>query len=168
MHMRKVYNIYELAEKLGSKVWEKDNLKRIYVNEGYNTKKMSTTTFIWQDENGEFKVSCYIDCPTQPWNWIVSQKKKVVKDVVDKIRHALAETYYLPVHKEDGKIFNEGCLNSRNEFMLFPDTYLSKEDALRDLDKNNEDPKKYEIIAISREDAEKESEKAWHNYRNKE
>ena len=44
--MSKKLSIYELAERLGYKVWEKGNLKRIYVNAGYNTKKMSTNTFI--------------------------------------------------------------------------------------------------------------------------
>lgn len=46
--------------------------------------------------------------------------------------------------------------------MFYPDTYLSKEDVIRDLESNNEDPMMYEIVAISRKDAEKESEEAWH------
>ena len=160
--MSKKLSIYELAERLGYKVWEKGNLKRIYVNAGYNTRKMSTNTFIWQDENGDFKVSCHIECPSQPWNWIISQKEKVVRDVEHDICHALAETYYLPVRKEDGKLFDEGDIKTREEFMFYPDTYLSKEDVIRDLESNNEDPMMYEIVAISRKDAEKESEEAWH------
>lgn len=55
--MNKKHNIYELAERLGRKVWETNGLKRIYINDGYNTEKMSTTTFIWQDESGEFNPS---------------------------------------------------------------------------------------------------------------
>ena len=165
--MKKKYSIYELAERLGYKVWEKDDLKRIYVNEGYNTRKMSTTTFIWQDESDEFKVNCYIECPSQPWSWIRSQKEKVLERVENKIRHALAETYYLAVRKEDGKLFDEGVINTREEFMLYPDTYLSKEDVIRDIESNNENLMKYEIVAISRKDAEKESEKAWNKRRRK-
>jgi hypothetical protein len=161
--MSKKLSLYELAERLGYKVWEKDDLKRIYVNEGYNTQKTSTTTFIWQDENDEFKVNCYIECPSQPWNWIRSQKEKVLERVEDIIRQALAETYYLAVRKDDGKLFDEGFIITREEFMLTPGTYLSKEDVIKDLESNNEDPAKYDIIAISREDAEKERNEAWHN-----
>ena len=40
-------NIYELAEKLNAKVWEKGDMKRIYLNdEGYNTKKMSMSEYL--------------------------------------------------------------------------------------------------------------------------
>jgi hypothetical protein len=166
--MKREYSIYELAERLGNKVWEKDNLKRIYVNIGYNTRKMSTVTFIWQDENGEFRVSCHIECPSQPWNWIKSQKEDVVRKVEDKIHRALADTYYIPVRKVDGMVFDYGCISSREKFMLYPDRYISKEDAIKDMENCYEygDPEEYEIIEISREDAENESERAWQNYRN--
>lgn len=83
-------NIYELAEKLNAKVWEKGDMKRIYLNdEGYNTKKMSTKTFIWQDETGEFKVSVRIECPSQPWNWIKSQEQEVREWVLKRIDRAI-------------------------------------------------------------------------------
>lgn len=167
--MSKKHSIYELAERLNCKVWEKDNLRRIYISAGYNTRKMRTTTFIWQDENGEFRVSCYIDCPSQPWNWIKSQQEEVVRKVEDKIRYALADTYYIPVRKVDGMVFDYGSISSRERFMLYPDRYISKEDAIKDMDNYYEsgNPEEYEFIAVSREDAEKESEIAWQNYRNR-
>lgn len=66
--------IYELAERLGKRVWESDNIRRIYMDDaGYNTRKTSTDVFIWQDGD-TFKVSCYIECPSQSYTWIISQK----------------------------------------------------------------------------------------------
>jgi hypothetical protein len=164
--MNKKLSIYELAERLGYEVWEKDDLKRIYVNEGYNTRKMSTTTFIWQDENGEFKVSCYIDCPSQHWNWIKSQKGKMVSNVNEMIRHAIADTFYMPVRKTDGMVFDKGIITSREKFLLYPDVYLNEEDAIKDLQEHDEVPEGYDIIAISREDAEEESGSAQHKEKN--
>jgi hypothetical protein len=166
--MKTTTNIYKLAEKLNAKVWEKGDMKRIYLNdEGYNTKKMSSKTFIWQDEDGEFKVSCRIDCPSQGWNWIKSQQEEVIEHVERKIREALADTYYMPVHKESGKAFDEGCMVTREEFMLHPDTYLSEEDAIKSIKDNEENVDDFDIVAISREDAEKESEEAWEAWRAK-
>ena len=160
--MNKKHNIYELAERLGRKVWEKNGLKRIYINDGYNTEKMSTTTFIWQDESGEFKVNCYIECPSQPWNWINSQKEIVISNVEEEIRHALVDFFYMPVRKIDGMVFDNGIMESREEFILYPDVYLSEDNVIKDLKKYSENPEEYEIVAISRKDAEKESEKAWY------
>lgn len=85
-------SIEQLAEKMGETVWSKGNLKRIYLNDaGYNTKKMSTKAFIWQDENGEFKVSCKIECPSQAWQWIDSQEKEVKENVYSDIERAIWE-----------------------------------------------------------------------------
>lgn len=66
-------SIEQLAEKLNGKLWVKGELKRIYLDEGWNTKKISTKTYVWQDEEGNFKVSCHVDCPSQPWQWHKSQ-----------------------------------------------------------------------------------------------
>lgn len=64
-------SLQQLAEKLHETVWTKGDLKRIYLNDkGYNTKKMSTKTFIWQDESGDFNVSCKVECPSQSWQGI--------------------------------------------------------------------------------------------------
>lgn len=70
--------IYELAERLGKRVWESGIIKRIYINDvGYNTRKTSTVVFIWQDGD-TFKVSCYIECPSQSYTWINSQKRIII------------------------------------------------------------------------------------------
>jgi hypothetical protein len=81
----------QLAAKLNGKIWQKENLKRVYLNAGYNTKKMSTKTYIFQDENGNFKASCYIDCPSQDYNWIKSQQQEVISSVEARIEQAIFE-----------------------------------------------------------------------------
>lgn len=81
-----------LAEKLGKTVWEKGNLKRIYLNDaGWNTKKISTKTYIWQNENGDFSVSCRIECPSQPLSWIKSQEEEVINNVLASIDEVLQD-----------------------------------------------------------------------------
>lgn len=75
----------QLSERFGKTVWSKGDLKRIYLNdEGYNTKKMSTKTFIFE-KDGEFMVSCHIECPSQPYQWIKSQEEDVRNTVLEKI-----------------------------------------------------------------------------------
>jgi hypothetical protein len=77
--------IQKLAEKLGYSIWIKGDLKRIYLNdEGYNTKKMSTKTFIFE-KDGEFIVSCHIECASQPYQWINSQEKEIEESVYNRI-----------------------------------------------------------------------------------
>jgi hypothetical protein len=51
---------------------------------------MSTKTYIFQTEDGDFKVSCHIDCPSQPYQWIQSQEEKVKEGIYKDIEHALA------------------------------------------------------------------------------
>ena len=89
--------IEQLAEKLGGKLWTKGDLKRIYLDRGYNTKKMSTKTYVYQREDGTFGVSCFIDCPSQDFNWIKSQQNEVIGNVMSDIEDALATTYYVVV-----------------------------------------------------------------------
>lgn len=75
----------QLAERFNQTVWVKGDLKRIYLNdEGYNTKKMSTKTFIFE-KDGKFIVSCRIECPSQPYKWIQSQEEEVKEGVYSKI-----------------------------------------------------------------------------------
>lgn len=76
--------IEELAVKLNGKMWTKGDLKRIYLDRGYNTKKMSTKTYVFE-KDGEFIVSCYIDCPSQAWQWIESQQNEVKESVYSQI-----------------------------------------------------------------------------------
>jgi len=158
----KTTSIYELAEKLNAKVWEKGDLKRIYLNdEGYNTKKMSTKAYIFQNESGEFKVSVRIECYSQSINWITSQEEEVKKSIEKKIEKALADTYYIPTRKADGKVFDDGTIEDRDEFMLYPDVYLTAEAAIASLKSEDQNPEDYDIVAISREEAEAESEALW-------
>lgn len=84
----KTVTIETLAEKLNGKLWIKGDLKRIYLNEGYNTKKMATKTFVYE-KDGEFKVSCWIACPSQSQNWIDNERQRVVDYVESKIDEAI-------------------------------------------------------------------------------
>ena len=137
-------------------------MKRIYLNdEGYNTKKMSTKAYIWQNENGEFKVSVYIECYSQSINWIKSQEEEVRKSIEKKIEKAIADTYYIPTRKADGKVFDEGTIEDRDEFMLYPDVYLTAEAAIESLKSEDENVEDYDIVAINREEAEAESDALW-------
>jgi uncharacterized Zn finger protein (UPF0148 family) len=77
--------IEQLSERFNQTLWVKGDLKRIYLNdEGYNTKKMSTKTFIFE-KDGEFIVSCRIECPSQPYQWIQSQEEEVKESVYSRI-----------------------------------------------------------------------------------
>ena len=69
-----------LAEKLNSKVWEKNGIKRIYCDYGYNTKKTNTKTYVYQKKSGEYAVSCNITCYSQDPGWIASQEKIVKQE----------------------------------------------------------------------------------------
>lgn len=160
--------IEQLAEKLGEIVWSKGDLKRIYLNdEGYNTKKMSTKTFIWQDEDGNFQVSCRIDCPSQGVNWIKSQEEEVRANVFSKIDAALATEYFFAKNKETGlyfdKLESKDC--SYNEVMLYPDYFKSSSEIKEYFENENISIEKYEIVKIDREKCESESEIAWENHR---
>lgn len=98
-------SIETLAEKLNGNLWIKGDLKRIYLDRGNNTKKMSTKTFVFQNEEGEFKVSCHVDCPSQPWQWCQSQEDEVKEGVYRNIENALSDTVYILTDSE-GKIID--------------------------------------------------------------
>lgn len=98
--------IEQLAEKLNGKLWVKEDLKRIYLDRGYNTKKMSTKTYVFQRADGSFGVSCYIDCPSQAPQWIESQKNEVIEGVMEDIEETLATEYYV-VLNENGEYIND-------------------------------------------------------------
>jgi len=80
----------QLAERFNQTVWVKGDLKRIYLNnEGFNTKKMSTKTYIFE-KDGEFIVSCNLECPSQPYQWIKSQEDEVKESIYSKIESYIA------------------------------------------------------------------------------
>lgn len=93
--MIKTISLEDLAEKLNGKLWEKGNMKRIYLNDyGYNTKKMSTKTYVYAKEDGTFGVSCKIECPSQPYSWIESQENNVIKSLSGTISEIIEEFGY--------------------------------------------------------------------------
>lgn len=69
-----------LAEKIGGKFWEKHGKTRIYLDRGFNTQKMRTSTYI-EIEDNELNIKCFIDCESQPYNWIKSQQNKIISEV---------------------------------------------------------------------------------------
>jgi hypothetical protein len=80
----------QLANSFNTTVWSKGDLKRIYLNDaGYNTKKMTTKTFIYK-KDGEFIVSCRIECPSQTFQWIQSQEEEVKDHIYSKIEDYVA------------------------------------------------------------------------------
>lgn len=100
-------NIEQLNEKLKGRLWIKEDKKRIYLDRGYNTKKMKTTVCVEQNENGSFFVKCFIDCPSQDWNWIKSQQEQVIESVEEEIEEILNPTEDIEETEEDieqGKI----------------------------------------------------------------
>jgi hypothetical protein len=86
----KTLSIEKLAELINGKLWVKGDLKRIYIEEGYNTKKMTTKTYVYE-KDARFIVVCKIDCPSQDINWIVSQQDKIVNDCNDFIARMIEE-----------------------------------------------------------------------------
>jgi hypothetical protein len=87
----KTISIEILAEKLGGNLWVKGDMKRIYLDEGYNTKKMSTKTYVWQKQDGTYGVKCAIDCPGQAANWIDSQEQSIIDSVTERINEIIEE-----------------------------------------------------------------------------
>ena len=93
----------ELSEKLNGKYWEKGDKQRVYLDRGHNTKKMKTTTYVCQLDNGEFKVCCYIDCPSQDWNWIKSQQQQIIDSVQEDVDFITAEKLFVVFNEKEGK-----------------------------------------------------------------
>jgi hypothetical protein len=70
----------KIATELGGKLWEKGTLKRVYLDRGYNTKKMSTKVYV-EEKEGQIVVRVYIDCSNQPYSWI-EQKSEELKEEI--------------------------------------------------------------------------------------
>ena len=77
----------------------------------------------------------------------------MISNVEEEVRHALVDFFYMPVRKIDGMVFDNGIMESREEFILYPNVYLSEDNVIKDLKKYSENPEEYEIVAISRKDA---------------
>lgn len=90
--MKTNITIEQLAERFQETVWSKGDLKRIYLKDaGYNTKKMSTKAYIWQDAQGSFRVSVHIECPSQALAWIKSQEEQLREEIESNIDRAIFE-----------------------------------------------------------------------------
>ncbi len=141
--------IEQLAEKLNAKVWSKENVKRIYLDKGYNTKKMSTKTYIYQNEDGTFGVSCYIDCPSQSYKWIESQKDEIITNVKSEIEEALAETYFIVVNAEANYVDGSNRVQPLNKLYDSKDRMTDETKAINRVSKLGEG---YSYIAMSKDD----------------
>lgn len=147
--------IEQLAEKLNKTVWVKGDLKRIYMDSGYNTKKMKTTTYI-EVRNGEFAVRCFIDCHSQSQNWIESQQNEVIESIEKEIQEALATEYFY-ITNENGKVVDEnGDETELVDLYLFSGLYLNELNAKHHSKRQEIEG---EIKSISREDFEKLEQK---------
>ncbi len=100
--------IEDLAIKLNGKMWTKGDLKRIYLDRGYNTKKMSTKTYVEETSEANFNVKCFVECPSQDYNWCASQAEMVVESVDKEIAEATVTEYFL-VMNEDTALFVDDC-----------------------------------------------------------
>lgn len=149
--------IEQLAEKLGGNLWEKEDLKRIYLRAGHQTKKMSTKTYVYE-HNGEFRVNCSIDCPSQPYSWIASQQDQIIEGVEAGIADALATTIYYVVNADGNPVNinqNEVPLNDledENEFFI-------SEAAAKRFFENNGFGEGYKIAEMDKEEFEAETKR---------
>lgn len=144
--------IEQLAEKLNGKLWVKGDLKRIYLDRGYNTKKMSTKSYIFE-KDGEFIAVCNIECPSQDWNWIKSQQQEVVEGINEDVQQAIEELTSENVYviSKDGE-FVDYFLNkfeAGNE-LYSSDVYYSEARAAKVIEEN--DLKGVEIKSFSKEE----------------
>ncbi|MAX80350.1 MAG: hypothetical protein CL843_09260 [Crocinitomicaceae bacterium] len=98
-------SIQELADKMGGKYWEKYGKKRVYLEKGFNTKKMSTNTYI-EEVNGQYVVKCFIECENQPYEFIKSQQEIVIQGVEEDLEIALATDVYLIKDQSTGLFVN--------------------------------------------------------------
>ena len=89
--MKKTLSIQELHTHLGGKLWEKGTMSRIYLNRGYNTKKMSTKTYVYKTDAGDFRVVCSIDCASQHDNWIAKEEEAIIESLNESIAAIIDE-----------------------------------------------------------------------------
>lgn len=145
-----------LSEKLNSKLWVKGDLKRIYLDRGHNTKKMTTKTYIYENDN-KFMVSCNIDCPSQNLNWIKSQQNEIIENVSEEINKAIFEfnnpniDYDLEVEKNIQKVKNN---KEQKEFLS--ELNSKKEGLARDYSRAITEVKIYDQKIINYNNASEE------------
>lgn len=86
--MKAIITLQELAVKLNGKFWSKEGKERVYLEEGFNTKKVSTSTYV-EIVNGNFVVKCFVKCDSQSYQWCKSQADIVIENVTETIREIL-------------------------------------------------------------------------------
>jgi len=106
---REDITLEDLQKTLGGRIWEKTDKKRLYLDEGYNTKKMKTTVYVYEGSKAMFHVSVYISCSSQPWSWIESQKDELESSIKKRIRDVTMENVYVIINSDNDYIdtFNE-------------------------------------------------------------
>lgn len=134
--------LQQLAEKLNGKYWEKGDKQRVYLDRGNNTKKMKTTSYVCQLDNGEFKVCCYIDCPSQDWNWIKSQQQQIIDSVQEDVDFITAEKLFVIKDNESNSYLDCLCqpdtLEEAEKFLTEQSAKIFLEENGVDFDKNLE------------------------------
>lgn len=141
--------IEELAVKLNGTMWTKGDLKRIYLDKGFNTKKMSTKTYVEETSEGNFNVKCFVECPSQDYNWCKSQANQVIESVDKEIAEALVTEYFL-VMNDDTALFIDDCGNEKAMNDIYgSDLHHSKRAAERFIEKQLSG--NYSVQLISRE-----------------
>lgn len=142
----------QLNEKLKGKIWEKGDKKRIYLDRGHNTKKMKTSTYVeLVDDN--FIVKCFIDCPSQDWNWIKSQQEQIVDQVSDEIKKDMCETYYYITNENNEPIDDCQRVKEIGDMYVGGGIYTSKGSANRFI--KDEDLDDCNVVEISRDEFER-------------
>jgi len=141
--------IEELVVKLNGKMWTKGDLKRIYLDRGYNTKKMSTKTYVEETSEGNFNVKCFVECPSQDYNWCKSQAEMVIESVDQEIVEALVTEYFLVINNETA-LFIDDCGTEKPMNDLYgSDLHHSRRSAERFIEKELNG--NYSVQLISRE-----------------
>ena len=147
----KQLTLKELAPLLGGNYWEKGDRKRIYLREGYNTKKMKTTTYVTQTDEGEFIACCYIDCLSQNYGWISSQEKIIKERVREKINFYTADKFFYIKHKTEEHFYGTDDYKWDHFTELSKDNIGYSQNQIQAVfeDMSNDE---YEIIEISATD----------------
>jgi len=77
----------DAQRQLGGKLWTKNGKCRLYVdNFGYNTKKSQTSVYLYILD-GNIKVEVFLDCPTQHWNWVKTERERIITNVKLQIKN---------------------------------------------------------------------------------
>ena len=98
--MKAIITLEELNLKLNGKIWTKGDLKRIYLNRGFNTQKVKTNTYV-EIVDGIFVVKCFVECNDQGFKWCKSQEQMVIEGVEKTIREYLATGFYYVLENDE-------------------------------------------------------------------